>query len=137
MVDQVLKEAMLSGLLAFVVTAAMVTTIAEYATTVVNQVGQDLAKVAAALSRGTLDETLVRQLHEDIVELVNRSNSIAVNLYRGGDGNVVLEINGVKVAINGEELEDLCKTLYSLNHTIAENMTLCKPFLEDVQDTIG
>lgn len=131
-----LKEAMLSGLLTFVVAMAMVTAIAEYATTVVNQVGQDLTKVAAALSKGTLNETLVRQLQEDIVELVNRSNSIAINLYRG-DGDIVLEINGVKVAISGEELEELCKTLYSLNQTIAENLALCKPFLEDAQGSTG
>ncbi|BES81127.1 hypothetical protein PABY_06940 [Pyrodictium abyssi] len=126
---------MLSGLLTFVVAMAMVTAIAEYATTVVNQVGQDLTKVATALSRGTLNETLVREIHQDIVELVNRSNNIAINLYRGGDGNVVLEINGVKVTMSGEELENLCKTLYSLNQTIAENLTLCKPFLEDTQDS--
>jgi len=131
-----LKELLLAGILTAALVMFSIEMLLGYTLTVVNTAGESLQELMRTISNmTTINYTMINDLNNKLLYLVNESNKLIDNAKLVDNNTLVVYVSGVPVAIDTSQLKILCKTLYELNRTMAENLAICSLLASQITES--
>ncbi|RUM46976.1 MAG: hypothetical protein DSY37_03950 [Hyperthermus sp.] len=131
-----MKELLLAGILTAALVMFSIEMLLGYTLTVVNTAGESLQELMRTISNmTTINYTMINDLNNKLLYLVNESNKLIDNAKLVDNNTLVVYVSGVPVAIDTSQLKILCKTLYELNRTMAENLAICSLLASQITES--